>query len=289
MDKLANWILKTPVNGVVVAIICSLVPGMFVFGLLVLGLITLRKGVKASLIITVVLCAILVSMYSVLVNTLSTAIILATVLVLPVWFLAIVLRETISLEKTVLAGGALAVAFAGISSLMGLNEESYYQLLFCMVGTNGQEALTEQAKTVMHYMAQTMVFWPYIIFLQSITVLFGARWWQARAFNPGGFQQEFHQIRFSNIITSLAAILIAIGFVSKVELLEVIAMIAIAVLSIHGLSVIHWYSAKKKMKLWLLIPVYLGLVFVTGLVIPILIVLSLVDSFYPLRKSSVQS
>jgi hypothetical protein len=284
MDKLANLILKSPVNAAIAVVICSLIPGLFVASLIILGLVTLRKGAIAGLSIAMIISALLISMYFYLLSSWLLAISMAAILVLPIWLLAIILRETVSLEKTILAAAGIVLTIAIVVLMSnGWATQGFYDLWGCQVGLNGA-AMSSQEQAFLNLMSEIAPLWPVSMFLQYVSLIFIARWWQARAFNPGGFQKEFHYLRFDKVITSLAAIMIIVSLTIGSNAVRSLGLVALALLSIHGISIIHWYSAKKNLKGWLLVPLYIVLIIAGWVLIPVLVVLSLIDSFHTLRK-----
>jgi uncharacterized protein YybS (DUF2232 family) len=91
--------------------------------------------------------------------------------------------------------------------------------------------------------------------LNAVMCLYLARSWQARLFNPGGFRNEFYEMRFGVkpallSVTVLALVLIPMGVLSSAA-----AEILIVVLSLYviqGLAIIHAIVAKRKMHVaWL--------------------------------------
>ncbi|NNL57625.1 MAG: hypothetical protein HKO71_07720, partial [Pseudomonadales bacterium] len=76
--------------------------------------------------------------------------------------------------------------------------------------------------------------------LQAMTTLFSvvvARWWQALLYNPGGFREEFHQMRLQR----LHALLLVAGFVALVAVPDYSfwAWLFIAPLLVAGLALVH--------------------------------------------------
>jgi hypothetical protein len=285
MEKLANLILKSPVNTVLAVIICSLIPGLFLVTLVILGLVTLRKGASASLPILVLISGLLSCVYYFVLGSLPIAVYIAIILILPIWILATVLRATVSLEETLLAAVGVVVAIAVMVLIIGgWNLQSFYELWVYQMGITSQE-ITPQTQGLLKLLSEVVALWPASMFMQYVFVILVARWWQARAFNPGGFQKEFHNLHFSKVVTTVAAIVIVVGFTLGSPIIRSLGLVAVALLSLHGLSMVHWYCTKRKIG-WVLVPFYFVLLIVGWIVVPVLLVLSLVDSFYSLRTRS---
>ena len=114
-----------------------------------------------------------------------------------------------------------------------------------------------------------------------VLVLVTGRWWQALLFNPGGFRQEFYQLRMNRLTASAcAAVLLLCGLSSDYQLWSWVVALPLVMVSI---AVAHQFAAVQRMGLtWLVIfyialfnfPFYLAMA-----------ALGLVDSWMDLRKS----
>ncbi len=115
-------------------------------------------------------------------------------------------------------------------------------------------------------------------------VLALARWWQSALYNPGGFQQEMHQLRLAPVGAAGTLVLVlvclaigSIGFVRWVPLLMVPLVIA-------GVCFVHWLIAERSMGGNWLVGFYIMLVFLAQLIYPMLAFIALTDSWIDLRK-----
>ena len=121
---------------------------------------------------------------------------------------------------------------------------------------------------------------------QAMTVLFSlclARWWQALAFNPGGFQQEFHQLK----LTKLGAVLCVLGIVlvSNIQAYAVWALLFVLPMLVAGLALVHGLIAQNTKSGHWIILFYIALAFAPNQILAILTLLALVDSAVGFRKS----
>jgi hypothetical protein len=110
-----------------------------------------------------------------------------------------------------------------------------------------------------------------------------ARWWQALVFNPGGFQDEFHQFAIETRAAAFLVGVILLGFVLPREYQLWITLPAIPLL-LAGLALIH--HTVKLLQLgghWLVI-MYLGLLLLGAPLAVFLMGLAIGDSFLDLRK-----
>jgi len=115
--------------------------------------------------------------------------------------------------------------------------------------------------------------------IMVIVCLMIARWCQAALYNPGGFRQEFHNLRFDPrvMVVLLGLILVALLDIPPLDLwlplLSIGPMIA-------GLAIAHYAVAKKGGGVIWLVMVYLTLLMMA----PAIIMLGLADSVLDLRK-----
>lgn len=115
--------------------------------------------------------------------------------------------------------------------------------------------------------------------LMTLTLLslVTARWWQAKLYNPGGFQQEFHQLRLSrgNIIILVLALLL---FFST-ELYQAWARFFAVPMIVAGIALAHGIVEIKKLgTLWLVL-----LYVLVTMLAPLLMMIAIIDSAIDFR------
>jgi hypothetical protein len=116
----------------------------------------------------------------------------------------------------------------------------------------------------------------------AIGALLVARWWQSLLYNPGGFQQEFHGMRFDRLIgCGLMAAVIACNVLAP-EYMTWASLFGLPLL-LAGLGLAHFVVKSKKLGVVWLIVLYVGLVLI-GPLSMVLIVVGFLDSFLNLRS-----
>jgi len=105
------------------------------------------------------------------------------------------------------------------------------------------------------------------------------RWWQALLYNPGGFRQEFHNLRFDPRIMVIMLGLILAGLLDIPPLDGWLPLFYIAPM-FAGLAVAHYTVAVKKLGTPWLVLCYITLVMMA----PAIFLLGLADSVLDLRK-----
>jgi len=118
--------------------------------------------------------------------------------------------------------------------------------------------------------------------VSTILCLFVSRWWQAMLYNPGGFGEEFRQLRLDVRAAGLSIMAFVVALYLPTEY-RFWAELMVLPLLLSGLSLMHYgVNVAALGKAWLVF-MYVGLV-VSGPVIGGLLVgLGLADSLLNLR------
>ncbi len=120
--------------------------------------------------------------------------------------------------------------------------------------------------------------------LQALSVmvsLFLARWWQALLYNPGGFQQEFHQLRLTRVVV----ILLVMGFVLtwQIEAYKQWSMLFALMLVIAGTALVHGLAGITKLRGHWLVIFYMMLFMIKPLM-PIVMIVVVADCVLDFRS-----
>ena len=125
--------------------------------------------------------------------------------------------------------------------------------------------------------------------LGAIITLFVARSWQAKLFNPGGWQQEFRALRLGRH-TGIITIALIVGMVFSRHLGESTGLILInisviigLIYVIVGLGIAHALLALKDSSGFWLVGLYALLILLSQLVAPLLMALALTDIWVDYR------
>ena len=116
--------------------------------------------------------------------------------------------------------------------------------------------------------------------LLTLISLFTARWWQAKLYNPGGFQQEFYQLRLSraNILVLVAGLVLF----SSIEGYHQWAWLFAIPIIIVGIALVHALVALKQLSRHWLFGFYV--MFITfAPVVPLLMMAVIADSALDFR------
>lgn len=116
--------------------------------------------------------------------------------------------------------------------------------------------------------------------LGVILSLLLARWWQALLYNPGGFRQEFHNLRLDLRLVGLCLVVALV--LMQVPKAGGGILVIMLPLFFAGLGFIHWWAGSRKIT-WLPWLIYFGLV-LSLWVSTTVATIGLLDTLFNLRK-----
>jgi hypothetical protein len=243
MKGLAQYAMNGRRQAITAAFLCGLIPLVNMLSPAIVALVCLRHGPREAL---------LVAAWAVLplLGWAMAGDITPLILMMGALALATVLRQTASWQTTM-----LVAILVGVGAEMALRlRPDFLALLLVQVeaflAAGGGPQTGDVPADVMQD-ALVSLFGVMHMFL-AICLLMMARWWQALLYNPGGFQQEFHQFR----LQPRAAMLLAIMFVLASFGITVLAgwiMYFVVPLLFAGLALVHGLIGLKKLSwLWLI-------------------------------------
>jgi len=282
MRALAEFALRSSGHGFITALALGFTPFLYWLGVAIAMLVVLRRGINLG----------------------SFAVVGALIPALVSWKLGdptclfqllAALAAAGTLRATVSLPSALVVlVVTAAASMFGLHYLAAEKLQM-MIQLN-QEMLDQlQAKQVVPEMdAQQAKQWLASFTLgaaivglawMSVFSLFLARSWQAQLFNPGGFQQEFHNLRVPvSLLPILGALAALLLLATDVPAMLVLALAGMPLI-LSALGLIHYIVKLKQMNSGWLVALY-GFAAVTlggPLVVPLL-AFAVLDSVLDLRR-----
>ncbi|MDX1352242.1 MAG: hypothetical protein R3254_04465 [Thiomicrorhabdus sp.] len=291
MLAIANYAMKGPMQATIAAVLFSALSVFLApFGILVgaiIALVTLRidvtEGFK-TLVWSVVSHTALTLMIS---GSYFPAVISILEYMLPVWLMAVVLRQTNSL--------ALALQFAMI--LVGLGIVLFYltvpspaewwlTLFNQYVAPMLEASQISYNKEIIPNLAEmvTMLMAVFMIILW-FSILVVARWWQSELYNPGRFKTDFYELALPRTTAYMAIALAVIGLISGTQpgLVYDLSGIIIAGLMFQGLAIAHQTVAIKQLNSAWLVGLYV-LLFLFPQAMLVLATIGLVDNWVDFRN-----
>jgi len=208
--------------------------------------------------------------------------------------LAVALRATSSWSMVITfspfviiiwAGALLVFASDYVAQLMVYAEqglEIFKQQLELAAANGGNPERAEQMLAQMppltaEHLLGNLAFMQMLLTLIS---LFTARWWQAKLYNPGGFQQEFYQLRLSR--TNILVLVAGLVLFSSIEGYHQWAWLFAIPIIVVGIALVHALVALKQLSRHWLFGFYV--IFITfAPVVPLLMMAVIADSALDFR------
>lgn len=233
------------------AVLALVVPPLSVVSGAALVLVALRRGIEPG--IKVLLLASIGGAALCYLSIGSAAPIASFTLVywVPLFGLAIVLRQSISLGRTLQVVAALGCALVVVAFWVLGNPNQWVPPLLA----EWQQWLVDQGGLTAEQSAQFVApielvqpFLPGVLvagsMLSLVLSLLLGRWWQALLFNPGGFQQEFHSLRLGPVLAIITLVLGVAAWWFEISLLTNLSAVFAIMYLIQGAAVVHSLVAK---------------------------------------------
>ncbi len=248
MKALAGLIMRGRLQAALVAAVTALLSMLLpVFGLLSSGavaLVTLRNGMREGALVSGLSALGVAVLGAVTLGTVWPALGLLLILWLPLWALGGLLRHLRSLSVTVQAAGLAGVVLVLLAhALIPDPSARWLELLVpfreALVSDGVVDASAADAlfASVARWMTGTFAA---ALVLQWLLALFTGRWWQAQLYHPGGFGQEFRELRLHRGFGIAGLGLLAwIGLVKGPGLLPDLLVVLMPLYLLQGLAVIH--------------------------------------------------
>lgn len=267
MRALARFIMHGRVQAigsmVSLAVLSLIISPLAIFTTAAVALVTLVHGYREGLINLLVATVILAVFTGISLNQPAIGLELALKFWLPAWLLAsIVLTRTSMSLALAVAGGLSCVLVLGLY-LFTDPAAYWYEVINTQLLPMLKEAGVQfEEEPNWLFMSKFMTGSALAMFLalQTMSLLL-ARYWQALLYNPGGFAQEFRQLRFGMVAANVALVIIVFAIASSNEIALNLFFIAVVLMLFQGLAVVHNLVAKCKLSSSLLIGVYVFILF----------------------------
>ncbi|QHG92551.1 hypothetical protein EGQ50_02265 [Coxiella endosymbiont of Amblyomma sculptum] len=256
---------------------------------LVLGLITLQKGYKASLSVLsfILLPAIALAITQHFGFFYRFDLLLAQCGLM--FVLALILRHTVSWKRVLESASLIGILLVSLIHLVFPNiRKIWVELIKGYFLTNDWMLTfhldTNHSAEIIRSLA-TIATGSFVFFVLFgiIVLLVLARWWQTALFFPGRFRLEFTEIRMDQT-SAMLLIIVTIGLFWQSSWLEDIYPTLLLPFMIGGLSLLHRLAINRKEMLLLIITIYIALLLLTFFTTVVLAIVGLMDSFCNFRK-----
>lgn len=274
MRALAETLMKGRSQAMMVVLVAAMLPLLYWVSAAGVALITLRKGISEG--VKLLCWAMLPGLFWVFSGDPS-----AVMVILGTFVLAVLLRQTVSWQKVLMATLPLGVVCSLLLDV-GLAP------LLDQIATSVQQLASERGAVFQAWSdAQVRNLLLGVVSAFQVASMLGclmlARSWQAALFNPGGFQQEFHQIRLPVVMAVILGLVLLASKVSGVDLSRWFTLILLPLL-VAGLALVHGLVSKRGLHKGWLVATYASIVFAAPYMVTLLVILACIDSLMDLRS-----
>lgn len=268
MRGLAEFVMTGRKQAIMAVLLLGLIPLVNLLNPVVVGLVMLRKGVsEASIILAWAILP--VGGWAIAGD------IVPLIMLIGISGLSLLLRETESWEFTLLAAIAIGIAVEIYLRVRPAMLDLMFQQLGPYLDSNNLQGMQieEFRELVTSFIGSVYMF-------LAVVLLMLARWMQAVLYNPGGFKQEFHQLRIKQTV---ALGLMALTLLANFDIVIPSGWVLYLVLPMlfSGVALVHAVVTKKQMSGMWLVVFYAVIMF--PLAVQIVVLLALIDSWYDFR------
>ncbi len=277
---------------VVLSTLISLVLSpLIVFSNAAIALITLRKGWQQGILYALLASVTLVVVSILLQQQASSGLIVGVATWLSMVLIASALAVTNSWEKTLQLTLLLGTAGVLLFHLTHPDASAFWkpeleQVKILLLKT--QQTYQLSSSKIDEFINNT-AYWMTGILAAAFAIistlsLIIARNWQALLYNPGGFGEEFRQIRIGKQASIALIVGIAIAVVTANHLIIELIMVGVAVFMFQGLSLAHSIVKQREMNVRWLVGLYVLMFLLLIQMIVLLATFGLVDNFADFRR-----
>jgi len=291
---LASFVLRGQSQAALVAATLALLgllfpPAAWISGAAI-GLVTLVKGPQQGL-LAVLLSAIGAAVFAMLVLDVAHITVLFVLLVwLPVWLVATILRQTVSLALslqalTALGMFAVLLLYTAFPQVGELWREALDQVMLQLAEQSPDFDAADMQQTkdwLIAYLPGLMV--SSVLFGTLVSLLL-ARWWQAVFYNPGGFASEFQALDLGKTSAMIAALITAAAMLLDSVMVVALMTVVLMLYLVQGLALMHALIRIRGVHGAWLVVLYLMIFFIPHLML-VLFILALFDPWLDFRNRS---
>jgi hypothetical protein len=295
MKALAGYVMRGPWQATGATALFGglgwLLPPVAVFSSAAVGLVTLRLGARDGLTVVAGATLLLGLLAYGGFGAFEPAIGQCLLIWLPVVAVAMALRYTQSQGTMLLTAGVIAGFFALGLRILVRDADAWWR----DVATKVLKEAPAMADSLAPQLTVDAIA-PYLNGMAAASVLLNlalsvllARWWQSVLFNPGGFRQEFYELRLP----------VRLAWLFLVNALVILAMqragssggygmdVFVLLMSMYvfqGLALAHYYRGRRNASLLWLTAIYGGLLVVAPQMLILLGAVGLTDSVIDFRR-----
>jgi len=279
MRALAELIMRGRVQAALVAFFGNLLP---LISPAAVSLVTLSKGLSEGALLT--LWALLPLLIAFFISDINAMVTLSSIVgVLGVMAASELLRLSASWARTLMFVVVFSGLAAPILNFLFAEQASAFELVVANLFREVQQQQDNAFIPGRHFLLGVI---GYVIALTSVICLVLGRWWQAMLYNPGGFQSEFHQLRFGMVQAVILLTGVVVCNFATQEFSSWAGLLGLPLL-LGGLALVHYSVAFYQLGSHWLVIFYVVLFTVSPLTM-VLIGIGFFDSILNIRSRLVK-
>jgi len=273
------------------ALLSLVLPPISIVSSASVALVTLRRGGYEGLYVLICACLSAALLGFFLFGSFQFALLYGLVLWLPIWLISIVLREgkhlSIAIEIAVLLGVMAVIGFYIYASEPALIWQSVLEeMVKPMLASNADMPVDEIRQSIQsfsHYMTGGIIAGTVYGLLFG---LFLARMWQSALYNPGGFKEEYLELRVRPKLALVSILVAVIAWLMSGVISEIcwnISILFVVLYTFVGTAILHAALSTMRMKRFLVPMLYVTLIMIPH-IIALVIIVGVVDAWLDLRS-----
>lgn len=273
------------------ALLSLVLPPISIVSSASVALVTLRRGGYEGLYVLICACLSAALLGFFLFGSFQFALLYGLVLWLPIWLISIVLREgkhlSIAIEIAVLLGIMAVIGFYIYASEPALIWQSVLEeMVKPMLASNADMPVDEIRQSIQsfsHYMTGGIIAGTVYGLLFG---LFLARMWQSALYNPGGFREEYLELRVRPKLALVSILVAVIAWLMSGVISEIcwnISILFVVLYTFVGTAILHAALSTMRMKRFLVPMLYVTLIMIPH-IIALVIIVGVVDAWLDLRS-----
>ena len=253
MYRLGHYILSDRAQAVITLVLLTITsfflpPFAYILGGLPLCFLTLIKGSRESLQVCMLAACVLV-LLSLFVQI--PLIMIASYLVciwLPIWVCAMILRLSKRQSFLIIGAGVWTIMLLAVFYFVLGGEDIWQDSINLFIDNSIPLAKQDDYRQLLLSQQSFLsVFLAFAFLLNLVGVVLLARFWQSRLFNPGGFRQEFYNLKLPVFLLILLGLGMVVSQFEGLPLFIRDCLIIVCVLFLfQGVSLMHRFLGEFK-------------------------------------------
>lgn len=297
MKMLASYVMRGYSQALLVvvgfAVLSLVLPPLSIISGAAVALVTLRLGSQRGAATMAGATALVALLATLSLGSALPALMFLAALWLPLWIAGWVLRASRSLAMASAVIGFLGLAgVLAMHLVMGDMSAWWRQVLLTIfepaMQAGGPLADRETVMGILDSIARFMTgIMAAGVVLNALTCLLLARGWQASLYNPGGFRNEFYELRLGRGMGGLTLAIAGLFLLPLEALSPAAGDMMIVVLSLYllqGMAIAHAIVAMRKLHIAWLVGLYVMVFFALPQLMAVVAMIGLADTWLDLRR-----